>query len=381
MNPLHRASIRSFAASAALGALGLALVAAPAAAQRPQFSPTEMWESGLINVPAAWVPPLNGDFALNVARASLDSIRVPQGFATNYKQPFYHVTASVAFKGRVEAGISFFSTDLANGLFAKALLWDQTDGIWRTGLLHWLPSVAVGVRNVGSESGLDRFGRTGNTGLNTNNTLYGVLTRTMVLGSAMEGPRPRTQLSLTAGMGNGLFSNDNGAGTAYSQSKTFGKFFGGDLQFATSRFSTLSLIAEHDAWDVNVGAQFEWRGVRAGLYVNEVNAGDPKPGTLSYRKVLLSLGWQTNVGALVRGNRMEQVTDEYRREAGDLQSAIAAGEQRVRTLEAQLKALQNSQEADAIAQRADLERRLREEQDAVKRLQELLKQRDAQKKP
>jgi vacuolar-type H+-ATPase subunit I/STV1 len=153
------------------------------------------------------------------------------------------------------------------------------------------------------------------------------------------------------------------------------------LQFATSRFSTFSLMVEHDAWDVNAGAQIEVRGLRASVYMMEIGAGSAKPGSLAYQKLAVSIGWQTNLSALLRGNRMEQMTEEYRSTSEGLRAQIAAGGSRVRTLEAQLKTLQTAQEADAIAQRADLERRLREEQDAVRRLQELLKQREAQKKP
>jgi hypothetical protein len=53
----------------------------------------------------------------------------------------------------------------------------------------------------------------------------------------------------------------------------------------------------------------------------------------------------------------------------------------VKDLDARLKALQNAQVSGQATERLDLERRLREEQDALKRLQEILKAREAQRKP
>ena len=316
-----------------------------------------------------------------------DSAKGPSAFNASRATSRYVFSLSASIYGRAEVGITVFESDLRNGLFAKALVWDQTDGIWRTGILHYLPSVAVGVRNVGSESGADRFGDTRTAGLSTSGTMYAVATRTFVIsagdGDASNdiGPRPKVQLALNAGMGNGLFKNDGGFGTRYAKSATGGVFGGAQLQFATSRYSTLSLIAEQDAWDVNLGASFDVRGLRANLYLTELGAGTGNGGSLAYQKIAFSLGWQTNLSALVRGNRMERVTEAYARTAEQLRQQIAAGETRVKALDTQLKTMQTAQQTDVSAQRAELERQLKEEQDAVKRLQELLKAREAPKKP
>jgi len=380
--------------AAAMRLLGAVLAAsmlhaAAAHAQRPQFSPTLFWDSGLINTPAAYVSPLGGDIAVNYTAMKFDSSKGPGAFDASRATTRYVFSLSASIYGRAEVGITVFESDLRNGLFAKALIWDQTDGIWRTGLLHYLPSFAVGVRNLGSESGADRFGDTRTSGLNTSGTLYAVATRTIVLASGDGEPgapsdigaRPKAQLALSAGMGNGLFKNDGGFGKQYANSSTGGVFGGAQLQFATSRYSTLSLIAEHDGWDMNVGAQFDLRGLRANIYMTELGAGAGKPGSLAYQKFAMSLGWQTNLSALLPGNRMERVTEAYARTAEQLRTQIAAGEARVKSLDTQLKTMQTTQQTDASAQRAELERQLKEEQDAVKRLQELLKAREAQKKP
>jgi hypothetical protein len=364
----------------ALGALALFAVASPLVAQRPQFAPTLSWDAGLINTPAAYVSPLTGDLALNYARLGLDSAKGIPGFAA--KNTIYSFSASVALYGRAEVGVSVFTGDLKAGLFGKFLVWDQTDAIWRTGLLHWLPSAAIGVRNIGSEKQLDRLGEANSgTNLSTVPTFYGVLTRTFVLKAAEEGTRPKVQLALSAGYGNGLFKDDAGLGKAYAKSATGGAFGGAQLQFLTGKYSSISLLAEQDGWDVNAGAQLDIRGIRAALYMMELGAGSGQRGSLAYSKVALSIGWQTNFSALIRGNRMEQLTERYDQRADELRKQIAAGEARVNAIEAQLKSLKAVAASSSSAERADLEARLREEQAALKRLQEQLKAAQAAKKP
>ena len=254
----------------------IALAASSAAAQRPQFGPTIFWDAGLINTPAAYVAPLGGDLSLNFARMALDSTKAAPGSG---KAAAYDFSLSASVFGHAEIGISFFSADLKSGLFAKALLWDQTDGIYRTGLIHWIPSFALGIRNLGSEKGLDRLGRTAQAGFSTSPTLYAVATRTIVLAHGENGTRPRAQLSVNAGIGNGLFVEDGGLGKAYAKSAAHGLFGGTQLQFATGRSSSFSLLLEHDAWDVNAGAQVEWRGLRASLYATELGAGTGVQGS------------------------------------------------------------------------------------------------------
>ena len=346
------------------------------AAQHPQFAPTLSWDAGLINIPAAYVSPLGGDLAINFSRVGFDSSKGPAALA---RTAGYDVSVSASAWGRAEVGISVFSADLKSGLFAKGLLWDQTDGIWRSGLMHWLPSIAVGVRNLGTEKDLSRLTSTGLTQLNTAPTLYGVATRTIVLVQPSDGIRPRAQLALSAGYGNGLFKDDGGLGKLHAKSATGGAFGGAALQFATGRFSTISLMAEHDAWDINAGAQLEVRGLRASLYLLELRAGQGQPGSFAYQKVAFSLGWQTNLSALLRGNRMEQRTEQFAQQSAELRKQIEAGKGRVAAIEAQLKALQTAAGADKQAEIEELRRQLREEQEAVRRLQELLMQREAKK--
>jgi hypothetical protein len=358
--------------------LGAGLLAgAPLCAQEPHFAPTLFWDAGLINTPAAYVSPLGGDLSLNISRLSLDSAKTPS----------FQQTASYAFSisasawERAEFGVTVFGSKLRSGLFAKVVAWQQSDGIWRKGFLHWLPSIAFGVRNIGAENLLNRFGTENIPGLNTAPSLYGVATRTFVLGQGDAGARPASQLSFSAGYGGGLFSHDGGLKTLYAKSATGGAFGGAQLQFATGRFSSLSFMAEHDGWDVNAGAQLEVRGLRASLYLMELGAGQGQPGSAANQKVAFSLGWQTNIEALVRGDRMAARIQKIERDADALRKQIDAGEERVRALDAQLKSILATSASGQAAQIEDLKRQLQEERAAVARLQELLRQREAAKKP
>jgi hypothetical protein len=131
-------------------------------------------------------------------------------------------------------------------------------------------------------------------------------------------------------------------------------------------------MVENNAWDYNVGAVFEVRGLRVGAYLLEVGAGSPTPASWSYTKAAFSVGWQTNLLALVRGNRMEARVAEMERERDALVRDIRTREARVQSLEGQLRSVEGATEADRRAQRDLLEQKLREEQEALKRLQERL---------
>jgi hypothetical protein len=355
----------------------LLALAAPAAAQRATFTPTLYWDSGLIDTPAAWASPLGSDVALHFTRVQMDSA-APLG-PKGSKGQSYNFSLAASLWGRAEVGVSIFTSNLKGGLFAKGLLWDQMDGAFRTGLVHWMPSVAVGMRNVGNEKGLTRWAEPGVAGFNTSPTLYAVATRTMALGAKGEpGTRAKAQLSLNLGVGNGLFSDDGGLDTLYASHATGGLFAGAKLDLATSRFANLALMVEHNGWDVNLGAVYEVRGLRFGAYLLEAGAGSASASSWSYSKAAVSVGWQTNLLALVRGNKMEARVAQMEREREQLMREIRGGEARVQELEGQLRSVEGATEADRRAQRALLEQKLREEQEALRRLQERLNARKPQ---
>lgn len=369
-NQMHT-SVPSMGRRLAVFACALGGVAAPAAAQRATFTPTLYWESGLIDTPAAWASPLGSDIAFHATRVQMDST-APLGPIGRASQG-YNFSMSASLWGRAEVGVSIFTSNLKGGLFAKGMIWDQMDGAFRTGLVHWMPSVAVGMRNVGNESGLTRWAEPGTTGFKTSPTLYAVATRTMALGADVEpGTRAKAQFTVNVGVGNGLFSDHGGLDTLYAKHATGGFFGGAKLDLVTSRFSNLALIAEHNGWDFNVGAVYEVRGLRFGAYLLEADAGSASATSWSYRKAAFTVGWQTNLLALVRGNKMEARVAQMEREREELAREIRAGEARVQSLESQLRSVEGATEADRRAQRALLEQKLREEQEALRRLQERL---------
>lgn len=359
------------AAAGVLAVSALATTATSALAQRASFVPTLFWESGLIDTPAAWVSPLGSDLSLHVMRVARDS-----GIAPGLQisgEPNYNFSLSTSLWGRAEVGASIYTSGMKAGLFAKGILWDQLDGTFRTGLYYWMPSVAVGIRNVGSEEGLTRWGELAPEGTKFTTTLYAVATRTVVLGAAVEkGARAKSQLTLNAGVGSGWFADDAGLGSVYGAKGTGGVFAGAKVDVETSRFSNLSLMLEHNGWDVNLGAVYEVRGLRVGAHLLELGAGDATPTSWAHRRVAISAGWQTNLLALVRGNKMEARVNEIERERDQLMTEIRAGQARVQGLEAQLRTVEGATEADRRAQRDLIEQKLREEQEALRRLQERL---------
>jgi uncharacterized protein YhbP (UPF0306 family) len=360
----------------------LALIPATIAAQRPNFGSTLFWESGLINAPAAYVSPVSGDMTMNFARLGLDSAALPSRLA---KGASYNISFSGSAFGRAELGVSVFSGDLKFGGFAKVMVWDQVDGMWRQGLMRWLPSVAVGIRNVGTQKSLNRLAMTGSTtNLNTAMTLYGVATRTFIMAAGENNMRPRSQVSVTGGWGNGLFSDDGQLGTDYAKGSTGGVFGGVTFDMATGPYSTLALIAEHDAWGVNAGARFDWRGIRFALFGTELGGESPTTGTsgnYTGTKIAASIGFQTNFFALQRGNRLEARTQKLEEQQSDLARQVRLSQQLIDVIEGQIDALNAITTQERNAERAELQRRLRDEQEALRRLQEQIKAREAAKKP
>jgi hypothetical protein len=381
--------------SLVVGVLAVVILSAPTAAhaQRPTFASTLFWDSGLINVPAAYASPLGGDLAFNFSRVSLDSANLP---SLQAKQASYTLSLTASLWGRGEVGISVFSGDLKSGLFGKFVILDQTDGIWRRGPAHWMPSLAVGVRNVGTEKSLNRLALSGTESFSTAPTVYGVATRTFVVRPAddRDPTRPRTQLSLSAGYGTGLFKDDGGLGKQYASSATGGLFGGASFDISTGKYSSVSILAEQDGWGVNAGARADVRGLRIALFATELGAGTAKAtassapgnpvvatGGYSSQKIAMSVGWQANVLTLVRGNRMDQTTAKLTQAQGNLQREARFSQQRIDVLEGQIDALRAVASQEKFAERAELERRLRDEQEALRRLQILIKTREAAKKP
>jgi hypothetical protein len=126
---------------------------APAARAQEEFPQTLRWGSGLISIPVAFVPPESGDFGLSL---SLAKYRMPTVAPDSGPRVHDQGAFSVALFGRVELGISAYSPDPEQGFFWEGLLLNQDD--FHHGLWNLLPSIAVGMRNVGPYQHIDRYG-------------------------------------------------------------------------------------------------------------------------------------------------------------------------------------------------------------------------------
>ena len=127
---------------------------------------------------------------------------------------------------------------------------------------------------------------------------------------------------LTVGVGNGLFSDDGGLGARVREQLDRRSVLRGDGRHSRLAGLRFTLLAEHNAWDFNVGASAAYRGIRAGLYVTELGAGLEQrvgdgitsPGFYNYRKVAFTLGWQSNILALLHGDFLQKRADRLARE-------------------------------------------------------------------
>jgi TolA-binding protein len=136
-------------------------------------------------------------------------------------------------------------------------------------------------------------------------------------------------------------------------------------------------MAENDAWDYNIGAAYEWHGLRAGAYWTELGAS--RADTVSaaaklygYSKFAFTLGWQNNVLALLRGHSLERRVAELERQRKLLGGEIAARQQRISSLELEINRYQAQNLLELEQRRATAEQELRSEREALQRLEERL---------
>jgi len=385
--------------AAATIALGVAWSDASAQQEFPQ---SLYWGSGLIDIPVAWASPITGDFAISYSgkRFRLDPIATKIDYNDRLNSQF---TASASLFGRLEGGVAFFSSNPEYGFFVRGVLVREEDLAARGGFLSWLPAVAVGARNLGKYSHVDRFGMgyrllpptpdepdashepdSLHLGFDTAPTLYAVATKSVTLNQLNES-WPGVGLSLTMGVGNGLFSDNGGLGGAYASNATGGLFYGATIDIPASPDLRFTLLAENNAWDFNVGAAAAYRGIRAGVYVTELGAGSGSGSALmprgfyNYRKVAFTLGWQSNVLALLRGDFLQKRADRLAREREQLLADIGARQRRVAALEIELDRYEAQNLLELEQRRAAAEVLLRQEREALRRLEERLKRVEQQR--
>jgi hypothetical protein len=228
------------------------------------------------------------------------------------------------------------------------------------------------VANPGKQHEVDSL----HQGFATGNTVYGVATKSFALEELNPG-WGKTTVSLTFGYGNGLFKNDGGLGSVYAAHPWGGAFGGVKVDLYPSQHSTLSFMAENNSWDYDIGASYEWHGLRAGAYWTELGA--TRTDTLSaasklygYSKFSFTLGWQNNIMALLRGHALDRRVAALERQRKLLTGEIAARQQRIASLELEINRYQAQNLLELEQRRAQAEQELRSEREALQRLEERL---------
>jgi hypothetical protein len=403
-----RTTFRRLTTTVFAAALATTVLARVAGAQ-DEFPQTLYWGSGLVDIPVAWVSPLTGDFALNYTGKSFkdDPTRTKINYSNTINS---NLAFSIAFGGRLEAGVAAMSSNPEQAFFARGLVIDENQFRERGGAARWLiPSFAVGVRNVGPYSKIDRFGTGYNllppTGTNPNarheadslhrdfdtgNTFYGVATKSFSLAEI----RPNwadLSLSFSLGYGNGLFKDHGGPTLTeeqYAKNATGGLFYGVKTEFAPGPNMTLTLMAENNAWDYNAGASLVYRGLRAGLYFTEIGAGEAEPQSAAesniyynYSKVAFTLAWQSNIFALLRGDFLQNKATQLEQRRTALLAQITERQRRIAVLELEINRYEAQNLLELEQRRAQAEAELRAEREALRRLEERLRRVEQQNPP
>ena len=389
------------------GALSaLILCAAGAGAQGLDPYPVTLYYgTGLVTTPVAWVAPTNADIRIASTGKRLPYFVNPDAhnFATRWNT---NLAVETHWLGRFTVGASLYSQNPEYGFFGRLL-------VLRDGDLPFLPSIAIGIRNLGEYEHEDRFkvghditlqDTTGGLGweeeipssyrgFSTAPTFYAVATKEFQFAGATTG-RGLSGLSVNVGWGNGLFQDDAGLGELYNENGTIveGLFLGTRLTAHPTLNTTVHVVAENDAWDWNAGVVGDWRGLSLGIYATEIEEGSREETTAptfsnvyNYTKWNVSLSYSGNIIDISRGVILRTTISELTREARRLQMEIAERERHIAALEVTLRRAQAGELADIEQRRRELEAQIQQEQDqirrATERLQEIERQRGAPPPP
>jgi len=283
--------------AAGLGRAALAALLAiqPAGAQQtPSMPSTLRYGSGLLDVPVSSVLPhltITGTYSgffVGIDRSiEVDAAGAPTGFEGGVHDFFSDASLAVGLLDRFETGLTLqsFGGDSDGGdvwgLFGRVRLWEPIDqGIGLAAGGRYLTSPDFGGSRDYFPARLgfadDRFGKelTGGTNL----SLYGVATA--YLRGFDGGPLPQNDMTFTLGYGGGMF-REGGRLDFYGPGHANGWFYGASMHLDMGEASLLSLMAEHNGFDVNVGAQFDWEGLRVGAHYLASNHGAPTGGYAS----------------------------------------------------------------------------------------------------
>jgi hypothetical protein len=369
------------------GALAAMLFIAPHVHAQQTVDPYAMtlyFDTGLINSPVAWVSPRSADAWLNTSAKHLPAFpdaSFPTRINTN-------IAIETHWLGRFAVGAAAYSQNAEYGFFGRLLL-------LRDNTFALLPGLAVGVRNLGKFKHEDRFLIAHDIQLQPDNTygehvdsrykdfktaptFYAVATKDFTMRTDANG-FASTRFAFNVGWGNGLFSDDGNLGKNYNDRGTIAKglFLGGRFLTHVSEMSTLSLLAENDAWDWNAGVVFDWRGIQLGAYGTELEEGGKDASgfnVYNYAKWNASIGYSGNIIDISHGQLLRARITALQREQERLRLEIAQRERRIRGLEVALGKAQGGELGDIERRRQELETSVQQERDAIRRAEERLRQ-------
>ncbi|MEX2049331.1 MAG: hypothetical protein WEB90_07120 [Gemmatimonadota bacterium] len=239
---------------------------------------TLRYGSGLLDIPVSSVLPhlhvrgtVSGLFLGLDRRVEVDAFGNEAGFSGGVDSFNADGALAVGLYNRFETGLTLQSFGDAEaggnmwGLFGRVRIWEPVDqglGLAAGARYVTSPDYGDGVEVVPGRLGFpDRRLARSYTG-GTNLSVYGVATA--YLRGFDGGPLPENDVTFSLGYGSGMF-HAGGKLDLYSDGHANGWFYGTSLHVRTSAESIVTVMAEHNGFDVNVGAQLDWSGLRVGL--------------------------------------------------------------------------------------------------------------------
>lgn len=268
---------------------------------------TLRYGSGLIDNPVSSVLPhlaitgtLSGFFVRLGQRVQVDESGATTGYGPGIDDFFTDGSLAVGLFDRAEAGVTLqsFGDDASGGdvwgLFGRIRLWEPIDqglGFAVGGRYLTSPSFGDGAAYSPGRLGFPderlRGSYTASRGVDSDLSLYGVATA--YLRGFDGGPLPKNDMTFSLGLGGGMFSA-GGELDFYAPGHANGWFFGTSVHFEVGDRSLLTVVAEHNGFDVNLGAHFDWDGVRIGAQYLAGNHVWPSIGhTSEYQKPKLGI--------------------------------------------------------------------------------------------
>ena len=299
--------------ASALAVVTLLGCAVPTRGQAPTMGHTLRYGSGLLDVPVASVLPhlqlraTYSGFWTDVDRAPLLD---PSGAVVGFTQgsEAYHDDGSltVGLFDRGEVGLSLQSLGDSDsggrlwGMFGRLNVFQprgQGIGFALGGRYLTRPQFADGIVRASGRLGfpdvrLVRRFEGSDQDMRTRFSWYGVATAQL---RGVDASRiPENDLTLSLGWGGGMFRGTSG--TELYGDGSNGWFLGASSHWRIGTNSVLQIMAEHNGFDVNVGAQFEASGIRVGLHALGVNHPRPPGGYWSeYRSPKLGFSVSASV--------------------------------------------------------------------------------------